>query len=335
MREIPCFLCRRWDPHGRRRKKEPSKQNMNKYKCHFCTTCNGTGCIDQMPGMGGVNRNVNFRLNCDGWEVCRKENPLSFINFLERPVKERIPKIGVAPITGAIENIGWPEEKDWYIQFFKACTDCGLQICAGDGTPDEKLMFGIEAVKNLQKTIPETKATFFIKPFQNEKLLEHINQALPFASHIGIDIDSYNISTMQNLVPLEKKSAEDLLFFKDYVNSRKIPFVIKGVFTKEDIGLIKKVKPDVAYISNHGGRVETSCGSTAEFLQNFADELHEYSKEVWVDGGIRTPLDISTAMAFGADRVLIGRPFISAYCKGGADLLCKKVLELSLLNYSK
>ena len=143
---------------------------MNNYKCHFCPTCNGTGCIGQMPGMGGVNRNINFRLNCDGWEVLRKENPLLFINFLERPVNERIPDIRLAPITGAVENIGFETEKDWYLKLFSAAHSTGLKICVGDGCPDEKIKYGIEAVKKLQKKDKDAKAAFFIKPFENKKI---------------------------------------------------------------------------------------------------------------------------------------------------------------------
>ena len=56
---------------------------------------------------------------------------------------------------------------------------------------------------------------------------------------------------------------------------------------------------------------------------------------VWVDGGIRTPLDIATAHALGADRVLIGRPFVTALCKDGERGLCGKVLELELVQYAK
>ena len=288
-----------------------------------------------MPGMGGVNRNINFRLNCDGWEVCRKENPLLFVNFLERPVTERLPKIALAPITGAVENIGFESEKDYYTQMFTAAHNVGLDICVGDGFPDEKIKYGIDAVKKIQKTDNSFKASFFIKPFQNPKIIEHVELAFLHAKVIGVDIDSYNISTMKNLIPLEKKSAAQLIQIKDAVQSKGILFALKGIFNNEDIELVKQVKPDIAYISNHGGRVETRIGSTAEFLQNFADELKKYSHELWVDGGIRSALDIATAMAFGADKVLIGRPLVSTFCKGGEELLCKRLLDLSLMQYAR
>lgn len=308
---------------------------MNKFKCHFCTICNGTGCIDQLPGMGGVNRNINFRLNSDGWEVLRKENPLVFINFIERPVNERIPQIAFAPITGAVENIGFSSEEEYYSSIFSAIHKTGIELCVGDGFPDDKIKFGLQAIKKIQKIDKNTKANFFIKPFQNKKIFEHIEMVLPFAKSIGIDIDSYNIATMQNLVPLEKKSALQLQEIQKFLNSKNIPFVLKGIFDKDGIELVKQVKPDAAYISNHGGRIQTRIGSTAEFLQNHGEELKNYTKKIWVDGGIRTALDVATAMAFGADKILIGRPFVTAYCKNGETGICQKALEFSLLQYAK
>ena len=237
-------------------------------------------------------------------------------------------------MTGAVENIGFPDEKDYYFQIFSAVHKCGVGLCAGDGFPDEKIKFGLAAVQNIQKTDINAKATFFIKPFKNQKILEHINLVLPYADAIGIDIDSHNIATMQNLVSLEKKSADQLLQIREFLKSKNLPFILKGVFTQEDIQLVKEVKPDIAYISNHGGRIQTRIGSTAEFLQNNCEELKQYSPRVWVDGGIRTSLDVATAMAFGADKVLIGRPFISAFCKEGEKGICKKALEFNLLQYA-
>ena len=76
--------------------------------------------------------------------------------------------------------------------------------------------------------------------------------------------------------------------------------------------LVKELKPDVVYISNHGGRVETRVGSSAEFLQKHATELKNYCDEIWVDGGIRTKEDVQTAIFYGADKVILARPFIRA-----------------------
>ena len=302
---------------------------MSEFKCHFCPVCNGTGCIAQVPGMGGVNRNINFRLNCDGWEVLRKENPLLFVNYLEKPEDKILSKIAFAPITGAVENIGFENEEDYYSSIFECVHSAGIDFCVGDGFPDEKLKYGIESVKKIRKTERSFKANFFIKPFKKEKLFDHIKMVLPYAKTIGIDIDSYAIKTMENLVPLEKKSAAQLLEVKDFLSGKNIDFALKGIFYSEDIDLLREVKPEIAYISNHGGRVETRIGSTAEFLQNYGKEIHRYSQNLWVDGGVRSSVDVVTALAFGADKVLLGRPFVTAFLKSGKDGIDRKLMELS------
>ena len=114
---------------------------------------------------------------------------------------------------------------------------------------------------------------------------------------------------MRNLVNLERKTAAQLQEFREHT---KLPFIIKGVFTPDDLTLVSLVRPDVVYISNHGGRVETRVGSTAQFLAENAKELKKYCKEIWVDGGIRTKQDIQTALYYGADQIIMARPLIRA-----------------------
>lgn len=302
----------------------------NNFKCNFCKICNGKGCIGQLPGMGGVKNNENFILNCSAWEIVRNKNIEKIKKFLDLPAEFRIPSISIAPMTGAMENIGFAQESDFYDAIIQAMHKVGVGLCIGDGYPDEKLKFGIEALKKIKIESPNARTSVFIKPYTNEKILERFEWAKDCVKIAGIDIDSYNIVTMRNLVQLEKKSASQLIEIK---NNVKIPFAIKGVFTKKDIELVKEVKPDIVYISNHGGRIDTKKGSTAEFLAKYGEKIKNYCGELWVDGGIRSPKDVATAMVLGADCVLVGRPFATALCHGGAAELCKKVLELSLLKY--
>lgn len=289
-------------------------------KCHRCAICDGYGCPGMLPGLGGVFEGKNFQLNCEGWkelfdEACRRGTEDEIRTIQVRPELLRC-----GPVTGAVENIGYANEADFYLPYLMNAAQAGLGLCVGDGCPDEKLKLGTAAVKYLaENTVVEcpqsgyiettVKAAFFLKPYPQEKLFERIEWIRPYASHIGIDIDSYNIVTMRNLVNLERKTATQLQEFREHT---KLPFVIKGVFTDEDIALVKEVRPDVVYISNHGGRVETRIGSTANFLAEHAAELKKYCKEIWVDGGIRTREDIQTALYYGADQVIMARPLIRA-----------------------
>ena len=71
-------------------------------------------------------------------------------------------------------------------------------------------------------------------------------------------------------------------------------------------------------VSNHGGRVLDQCPATAEVLPAIADAVGGQMK-IFVDGGIRTGLDVLKALALGADGVLIGRPFVTMVYGGAAE----------------
>ena len=145
--------------------------------------------------------------------------------------------------------------------------------------------------------------------------MERAEWAIPVAEYIGVDIDSYNIVTMRNKVHLEKKTAAQL---NELRRATKLPLVVKGVFTQESLDLIEELKPEVAYISNHGGRVETDIGSTAEFMLANIARIKKSAAAVWVDGGLRSKEDIAAALALGAEEALLGRPIISSFLESGA-----------------
>lgn len=281
----------------------------NNFRCHNCKLCLGTGCVDELPGMGGVKKNENFILNCRDWDLLYSEEKYK---VPELSSDEILSLLRYAPVTGAVENIGWNSEQDFYYDFFVALNNAGVKISIGDGYPDFKLLYGIDAIKTLnQKVDTKIQAAVFLKPYPDENLKNRIKMSLPIASHIGIDIDSYNIVTMRNKVSLEKKSASQI---KKIMKNLNVPFVVKGVFTRKDIEMVKEAKPDVIYISNHGGRVETEKGSTAKLLKEVGHSLKKYCSEIWVDGGIRCKKDIELASYYGATQVLVARPFIKNYC---------------------
>lgn len=260
----------------------------------------GNGCVGQLPGMGGADESRNFILNCKAWDK------IPFGKF-----DSNIAELRIAPMTGSVENVGYPDEKSFYFDIVKKAAEEKIPLSIGDGCPDEKLLWGIEAVRE-----KNTKAAVFIKPYENKRILERIEWAGGIMEFCGIDIDAYNIVTMRNKVRLEKKSAASLLEIKKILERNSIPFVIKGIFTDEDVQLVKELKPYAAYISNHGGRVPTAEGSTAEFLLGNFDEIKNSCAEVWVDGGIRTRENFEKAQSHGVSRILLGRPFATALCYG-------------------
>lgn len=284
------------------------------YKCRLCADCDGAACAGELPGMGGVFDGKNFSLNVEGWKKILPSIPQEKLQ--EAAAKVVPQKIRLAPITGAEENVGWPDEESFYAPFYAFAAGLGIKLGVGDGCPDNKLLAGIAAVQALNKTASTPKkAAVFLKPYPQEKLLERAEWAIPVAEYIGVDIDSYNIVTMRNKVHLEKKTAAQL---NELRRATKLPLVVKGVFTQESLDLIEELKPEVAYISNHGGRVETDIGSTAQFMLANIARIKKSAAAVWVDGGLRSKEDIAAALALGAEEALLGRPMISSFLESGA-----------------
>lgn len=280
------------------------------FKCHFCSVCRGLACIGQLPGMGGVNQSRNFILNCSAWDTYEVDESI--------PVLPE--NLGIAPVTGASQNIGFEKESDFYINYFTAAKQAGISICVGDGAPDEKLELGRKAVEDLCQ-----KAYFFLKPYPDEKLLKRIDFVRENAIAVGMDIDAYNIATMRNQAKLERKSKKQIQNLREYA---KLPFMLKGIFTEADVEMCREVRPDIIVVSNHGGRVETEEGSTADFLKKYGSQLKDSCGEIWVDGGIRKKRDVQVAKSLGAKKCLVARSWISRLVTGGPLSMEEAIREL-------
>jgi len=250
--------------------------------------------------MGGVFESANFIENCTAWKK-------HHIGSTERC---ELPPIRLAPITGGVENVGYEDEDTFYFDLIEAAAEAGFLLSIGDGCPDGKIRGGLAALQRYGKT-----GAVFIKPYPNARIFERIDWVRNSAELIGVDIDSYNIITMRNLVQLEQKDAYSLKEIRRYAQK---PFAVKGIFLPENVELVKELRPDITVISNHGGRIETRRGSTADFLAEYGGILRRYSGEVWVDGGLRSRADIAAAKRLGAAQVMIGRPCITALLQNGA-----------------
>jgi isopentenyl diphosphate isomerase/L-lactate dehydrogenase-like FMN-dependent dehydrogenase len=86
-------------------------------------------------------------------------------------------------------------------------------------------------------------------------------------------------------------------------------------------------------VSNHGGRVLDETPSTLSVLPEISKAVGGKLK-IFIDGGVRSGLDVFKALALGADAVLIARPFVTAVYGGGADGVSLYVenLQAELIN---
>jgi len=106
----------------------------------------------------------------------------------------------------------------------------------------------------------------------------------------------------------------------------KIPLLVKGVLNPEDAD--RAVKAGVAgiMVSNHGGRNLDTVPATIDALPQVADTIAG-RVPILVDGGIRRGTDVLKAIAFGANAVLIGRPYLYGLGATGESGVAK-VIEI-------
>lgn len=94
-----------------------------------------------------------------------------------------------------------------------------------------------------------------------------------------------------------------------------LPVVVKGVLRPDDAVRCVQAGAAAVWVSNHGGRQLDRTASTASALPAVLDAVGD-TAEVYVDGGVRTGLDVLSACALGARAVFLGRPALYALVDG-------------------
>jgi len=100
------------------------------------------------------------------------------------------------------------------------------------------------------------------------------------------------------------------------------PIVVKGVLDPQDARDAVKVGAQGIVVSNHGGRQLDGVRSSISALPRIADAVGN-DLEVFLDGGVRSGLDVLKAMALGAKACFIGRPWAYALGAGGEAAVAK------------
>jgi 4-hydroxymandelate oxidase len=107
-----------------------------------------------------------------------------------------------------------------------------------------------------------------------------------------------------------------------------LPLILKGILSPLDAARAADAGVDGVVVSTHGGRQLDRVIATADALAPIVDAVGGKT-EVWVDGGIRTGLDIALAFALGATGTLVGRPLYWALAAGGAAGIQRSVAILT------
>ena len=92
--------------------------------------------------------------------------------------------------------------------------------------------------------------------------------------------------------------------------------LIKGVLEPDDARAAVAAGADGVIVSNHGGRQLDGVASSISKLPGVVAAVGDRA-EVYMDGGVRSGVDVFKAVALGAKGVMIGRPWVWALAADG------------------
>jgi L-lactate dehydrogenase (cytochrome) len=165
--------------------------------------------------------------------------------------------------------------------------------------------------------------------------LAQIVTSVRWAVDVGLRGKPHSFGNLRDVVP----DPDDLNAYKAFIDAQFDPTVtwediawlraewpgkllIKGVLEPGDAQAAVDTGADGVVVSNHGGRQLDGVASTITKLAAVAAAVGD-DTEVYLDGGVRSGIDVVKAVALGAHGVLIGRPWIYAMAGGGEAGLVK------------
>lgn len=285
--------------------------------CKACYECNGKACKNKIPGPGAKGIGDVAIRNYDKW----KEIRINMDTLVEnKPVDTSVQlfnekfkyPIFAGPV-GAV-NLHYGDKYDdmsYNDILVSSCAKHGILAFTGDGTNPEVMKAATGAIKKENGLGIPT-----IKPWNYETILEKMKYVKESnAVAIAMDIDAAGLPFLKNMTPpAGSKSVKEL---EQIIAACDKPFIVKGIMTVQGALKAKQAGASAIVVSNHGGRVLDQCLSTAEVLKDIAYNVG-HDMKIFVDGGIRSGVDVFKALAMGADGVLIARPFVTALY-GGED----------------
>lgn len=286
--------------------------------CKACPVCNGKACTSQMPGPGAKGTGTVAIRNYEKWQdicvnmdtICENGKADTSFEIFGRTYKA---PIFAAPIGAMKLHYGDKyDDLEYNNILVPACADAGIAAFTGDGVNAAVMQGATEAIRAKDgKGIPTVKP-WDVNTLQEK--LELIKASGSFA--VAMDIDAAGLPFLKNLTPpAGSKTTEELA---EIVKAAGVPFILKGIMTVKGALKAKEAGASAIVVSNHGGRVLDQCPATAEVLEEIVQAVGKDLK-IFVDGGLRSGVDIFKALALGADAVLVGRPYVTAVYGGGAE----------------
>lgn len=198
---------------------------------------------------------------------------------------------------------------DGMVEMARGATMAGAVTFSGMGHNDEfrrMVETGADVIK-------------IIKPYADRK---SVHEKIRLAEElgclaVGIDIDhafnrnGYDEIEGMSMYPVTTKELAEL------VKMTKLPFVIKGVLSRQDARKCLDAGVQGMVVSHHNGRIDCAVPP----LMILPEILEETQGKVplFVDCSMQTGLDAFKALALGATGVCVGRPLIPRLKEKGAE----------------
>ena len=287
-------------------------------KCKGCPVCNGVACRNTIPGPGAKGVGDTAIRNYNKWQEIRV---VMDTLCAKRPVDTSLELFGKTfkyPIfagpVGAVAMHYSDKYNDvtYNAELVPGAAEAGIAAFTGDGMDPQVMQGATAAIKACGGLGVPT-----VKPWNTRMISEKMEQVKDSnAFAVAMDVDAAGLPFLKNFVPpAGSKSVEEM---KEIIQMAGRPFIIKGIMSVKGALKAKEAGASAIVVSNHGGRVLDQSPATAEVLEEIALAVGGTMK-IFVDGGIRSGVDVFKALALGADAVLIARPFVTMVYGGGQE----------------
>lgn len=192
----------------------------------------------------------------------------------------------------------------------KGAYDAGAVCFSGMGAMEEldgMIQTGASVVKII-KTYADRDSVF--------AKIEHAEKSGALA--VGMDID-HAFNHNQDYDCIEGMEMRPITFqqLKEYVNATKLPFVVKGVLSRQDARKCAEAGVQGMIVSHHNGRLDYAVPP----LMILPEILKETEGKIplFVDCSLQTGMDVFKALALGATACCIGRPLQKRLGESGSE----------------
>ena len=159
-----------------------------------------------------------------------------------------------------------------------------------------------------------------VKPYaDNGKIRDQLSFAESIGAFaVGMDIDHIFGNTGYDICMGEEMAAQTSDMLQSYIESVKIPFIVKGVLSVDDAVKCAKIGAKGIIVSHHHGRLPYAAPPMM-VLPEIKEALKDKDVTIFVDCGITSGADVYKALALGADAAAVGRSMLHFLEKDGSS----------------